>query len=95
MEILTVEAGTVPDSFAYLGVAFSSYYVALSSSDMMVCAWSYCCAVWLMFLGGLFFSKGRQRGDEPGKEERHTGQGRLGGGGRGNYNMDGIYGRRI
>lgn len=51
---------------------FLQYWVALSSLDVMVCAWSYyslVCHVHLMSLGDLLFSEGRwELGIE--KEER-------------------------
>lgn len=67
-------AGTVPDSLALLVKSISSFYVALSSLDVMLCAWSYCSllyCVWLMSLGGLFFSEGIR--DRSGGEGRRRG----------------------
>lgn len=63
MGCLTAGAGTVSDSL-------SSYWVASSGPDVMVCALSYCtllCCVWLVSLGGLLFSEGKQRVDGSGK----------------------------
>ena len=42
---------------------FPSIWVALSSLDVMVCAWSYCsllCHVWLVSLNGLLWVEGRE-----------------------------------
>lgn len=58
---------------------FSSYWVALSSLHVMLCLpySNILCDVWLMSLGGLFFSGGRRKGAVRGRWEvrRETGGG--------------------
>lgn len=69
--------------FCQLLESFSSYWVSLSSFDMGVYAWSYCillCHVWLMPLGDLPFTEGKQR------RKGSTGMGNRRGGKRGELN---------
>lgn len=55
----------------------SSYYVALFSIDVMVCAWSYgrmLCHVSWISVGGLLFSELKSRDGGTGGEETYGGE---------------------
>lgn len=66
--------GAISDFFSFFwDPVRSSYYVALFSIDVMVCAWSYgrmLCHVSWMSVGGLLFSELKCRDGGSGGEER-------------------------
>lgn len=80
--------------FCLLLESLSSYWVALYSLDMRVCAWYYCillCHVWVMSLGDLLFSVWRQGwGRGSGRESRSRRSG-----GTGKCGQDILYEKRI
>lgn len=70
VEILTVGAGTAPESFAYL---WDPCLPTGLPVHVTVCAWShysFLCSVWLMSLGRLLFSEGMRRGNGSGGKGR-------------------------
>lgn len=82
---LTVGAELSLTLFPACGTLFP-YWTALSSLDVMIYAWYYyglLYHVWLMSLGGLFFSEGKQKirvdfGGREGVEEIGGRRGKLG-----------------
>lgn len=92
VRILTMGMNVVSDSCLFCG-HFSFCQVALSSFDILVCAWTYCgllCCAWMTSLEGLLFSERRLWGlicEREEVEKRDWEGGQKGG----NYTHDRIY----